>query len=136
MTLVRVCRAASGSHTIKTRDPSPIVVGMNVQKMHRAREGKSPHGVEGVKKTCNAQPTTPRWSSVFHPEACNFQRTITKCASKQTQRRYKLVLETPADLERSELDVISFVLISDIDALDSCGRRATVNGPFTGTTTD
>lgn len=31
---------------------------------------------------------------------------------------YRLMLGTPADLERSELDVVSFVLISDVDALD------------------
>ena len=45
----------------------------------------------------------------------------------------RVVLRTPADVERSELDFVSFALIGDVDTLDLCSGRTLVNGPFAGT---
>lgn len=45
-----------------------------------------------------------------------------------------LTLITPADLEQSELDVVNLAFISDVDALDCCGGRTKVKGPFAGVT--
>jgi hypothetical protein len=52
---------------------------------------------------------------------------------RHASKQFRHTLETPADFKRSELDIVSFDLISDVDALDSCGGRTTVNGPFAGT---
>ena len=56
-------------------------------------------------------------------------------ACKQSRRATLytgLRLIAPTDLERSELGVVNLALISDVDALDCCGGRTTVNGPFAG----
>jgi len=42
-------------------------------------------------------------------------------------------LGTAADSERSELDIVGFALIDDVDALDSCGGRTTVDSLFAAT---
>ena len=44
----------------------------------------------------------------------------------------RFVLGTPADIERSELDVVSFALIGDVDTFNFCGGRTPVYGLFAG----
>lgn len=53
---------------------------------------------------------------------------------RDTPRGHKrLALGASADLERSELDIVSFAPISDIDSLNHCGRRTKTYGRFAAT---
>lgn len=45
----------------------------------------------------------------------------------------RLALAASADLERNELDIVSFALVGDINSLNHCGRRAKVDGRFAAT---
>jgi hypothetical protein len=45
-------------------------------------------------------------------------------------------LGTAADFERSDLGIVGFALIGDVDALDSCGGRTTIDSPFAATVSD
>jgi len=57
-----------------------------------------------------------------------------KTSSYVLRVSFRLVLGTAADFKRSELDIVGFALIGDIDAFDSCGGRTTVDSTFAGNT--
>ena len=64
----------------------------------------------------------------------NSQTTTLQCPSPPPSRAFrKPTLGTAADSERSELDIVGFALIDDVDALDSCGGRTTVDSLFAAT---
>ena len=54
-------------------------------------------------------------------------------AFEQFRRYSRLTRETPADIKQRELDIVCVALIGDVNVLDSCRRRATIDGPFVGT---
>jgi len=68
------------------------------------------------------------------PMALCSRQKYSKTSSYVLRVSSRLMLGTAADFERSELDIVGFALIGDIDALDSCGGRTTVDGTFAGNT--
>jgi len=60
--------------------------------------------------------------------------TVLSKSHHQVFRVYnRPTLGTAADFERTELDIVGFALIGDVDALDSCGGRTTIDSSFAAT---